>query len=475
MPEPSRRDFLKAAAALSGSLALTHPPTLRADARPNILLIVADDLGYGDLSCYGQSRFPTPHLDRLAAEGMRFTQHYSGSTVCAPSRCTLMAGQHTGHCHIRGNKSHPPEGQEPLPKDAVTVARLLQRAGYRTGAFGKWGLGSPGSSGDPNRQGFNEFFGYICQSLAHNYYPWYLWHNQNRVELPENAGDGRGTFAPDLIQQQALAFLENNRARPFFMFVPIIIPHAELFAPQAYFDRFRGKFLPEKSYQGTDAGPRFKLGGYGSQPEAHAAFAAMVTYLDDKAGELMAKLQQLGLDENTLVLFSSDNGPHLEGGADPDYFDSNGPLRGYKRDLYEGGVRVPLLARWSGHITPGQISTHICAFWDFLPTACEVAGIKKPGNLDGLSYLPALLGKKQKKHKYLYWEFHEGSSTSQAVRMNNWKGVRSSSTSPVELYDLATDVGETEDIAARHPHIARELVHIMKQARTESNVWPFKP
>lgn len=471
MPERiNRRDFV-GVTALGLSLSIQAAPK----SRPNIILIVADDLGYGDLGCYGQKRFATPNLDRLAAEGMRFTQHYSGCTVCAPSRSSLMTGLHTGHTPIRGNKEHQPEGQMPLPASSVTVAELLRQAGYATGAFGKWGLGSPGSEGDPNRQGFDEFFGYNCQRLAHNYYPRHLWYNQEKVLLAENEGEKRGTYAPELIQKKALQFLEEHRQQPFFLFVPTVIPHAELTAPEPYMDRFRGRFLPEKAFAGTDSGPRFRLGPYASQKESHAAFAAMITYLDDQVGEILAKVKSLGLEENTLIVFGSDNGPHLEGGADPDYFGSHGPLRGYKRDLYEGGIRTPLIARWSGHIRPSQTSGHIASFWDFLPTACDLAGIQIPKDLDGISYLPTLLDHKQKQHDFLYWEFHEGKSTAQAVRMGRWKAIRKASRNPMELYNLDSDPGETLDLAPQNPDVLEKIESFLRRARTDSPDWPFKP
>lgn len=313
--------------------------------RPNIIYILADDLGYGDLSCYGQSHFTTPNLDRLANQGMRFTQHYAGASVCAPSRSALMTGLHTGHTPVRANKRNAGGGQWPLPANAQTVAKFLQQLGYVTGAFGKWGLGYPGSEGDPNTQGFDTFYGFNDQTLAHHYYPEYLWHNHEKVYLTGNKGTGRETYAPAAIHERALAFMEEQQEGPFFLYYPSIIPHAELFAPEGYLARFRGLFLPEKSFEGTDSGEHFKKGRYGSQAEGHAAFAAMVTYLDDQVGEILAKLDELGISENTLVLFSSDNGPHQEAGADPDYFDSNGPYRGIKRDLYEGGIRVPFIAR----------------------------------------------------------------------------------------------------------------------------------
>ena len=474
----SRRQFVKSAAigAISvgyGALGCARKTMAK---KPNIIFILADDLGYGDLSCYGQEHFQTPHIDQLAKEGVKFTDHYAGSTVCAPSRCCLMTGLHTGHAYIRGNKEVKPEGQWPLPDSAVTVAELLKKAGYKTGIFGKWGLGYPGSEGDPNRQGFDEFFGYNCQRLAHNYYPYYLWHNQEKVFLKENEGKKHGVYAPQLIHKKALEFIEENKANPFFLYYATTIPHAELFAPEKYMAKYRGKFTPEKSYKGVDEGERYKNGGYGSQPEAHAAFAAMVNLLDDQVGELMAKLKELGLDNDTLIIFSSDNGPHKEGGADPDYFDSNGPFRGYKRDLYEGGIRVPMIARWPGKIQPGSVSHHISAFWDFLPTACDVAGTKPPSNIDGISYLPTLLGKnrQQKQHDYLYWEFHERKHTTQAIRMGKWKAFRPGPNLPIELYDLEKDPGETQNLASQYPEIVNKMKTLFAQARTESDIWKLK-
>jgi len=444
--------------------------------KPNIIFILADDLGYGDLSCYGRTRFPTPNLDRLAAEGMKFTDHYSGSTVCAPSRSSLMTGLHTGHTYIRGNKAVQPEGQEPLPASTVTMAKLLKQAGYTTGAFGKWGLGPPRSEGDPNNQGFDEFFGYNCQRIAHHYYPRHVWKNQEKIILMENEGTRKGVYGPNLIHEKALAFIENNKNSPFFLFMPSVIPHAELFAPEKYMKKFRGKFDPEKSYKGTDSGPRFRNGPYGSQPEGHAAFAAMVTLLDEQVGEILAKLKALHIDENTIVLFSSDNGPHLEGGADPDYFNSNGPLKGYKRDLYEGGIRVPMLARWPGKIKAGSVSEHISAFWDLMPTFCGIADAHSPKEIDGISFLPTLLGKShsQEEHEFLYWEFHERRSTTQAVRMGKWKGVRPGPSQPVELYDLENDIGESQDLSDDHQEIVQKMEAYLATARTESDIWHLK-
>jgi arylsulfatase A len=443
---------------------------------PNIVYILADDLGYGDLSCYGQKKFSTPNIDRLAGEGMLFTQHYTGCTVSAPSRSCLMTGLHTGHTPIRGNKEWKPEGQWPLPADSYTVAEMLKSKGYVTGAFGKWGLGFIGTEGDPNTQGFDEFFGYNCQSLAHNYYPDHLGHNNQKVMLTENDNGNTGTYSADIIHKAALDFLETNKDKPFFLFYPTTIPHAELFAKEQYMKKFRGKFDPEKSFKGTDAGPTFRLGPYGSQPEAHSAFAAMVTELDDYVGEILSKLEALGLEKNTIIIFSSDNGPHLEGGADPDYFDSNGVLRGFKRDLYEGGIRTPMLVRWPGQVKAGSISDHISAFWDILPTLAEVTGAKKPEGIDGISFLPELTGRRQKQHEYLYWEFHEQGGKI-AVRMDNWKAVKLNidkiPQGAIELYDLSRDIGEKDNIASSYPWIVKKLDTVMKQAHIKSEIFPF--
>ena len=446
-------------------------------AKPNIVYILADDLGYGDLSILGQKHFQTPNIDRLAREGMIFTQHYSGCTVCAPSRSSLMTGLHTGHTFIRGNKEIKPEGQHPLEVAAITLAEVLKEAGYATGAFGKWGLGFPGSEGDPNNQGFDEFYGYNCQRMGHNYYPYSLWHNQEKIILAGNEGKKTEEYGPEVIHKQALKFLEDNKSKPFFMYYPSIIPHAELFAPEEYMAKYRGKFLPEKDYKGVDDGPDYKIGGYGSQPESYAAFAAMVDYLDMQVGEIVTKLKELGIYENTLIIFTSDNGPHQEGGADPDYFDSNGIYRGYKRDLYEGGIHVPMIAVWPGSIKAGSTTDHISAFWDVMPTITELAGVKSPENMDGISFLPTLLGnKEQTNHNYLYWEFHELGGR-QAIRKNNWKLVRydvlKADKTTTELYDLNTDPGENNNIAAQHPEVVKEMLELMAKARTPSDIFTF--
>ncbi len=444
---------------------------------PNIVYILADDLGYADLSCNGQTNFSTPNIDKLAKSGMKFTQHYSGSTVCAPSRSALMTGQHTGHTYIRGNKEVQPEGQYPLEAEAVTMAEVLKEAGYATGAFGKWGLGFPGSEGDPNNQGFDEFFGFNCQRMGHNYYPYHMWHNQEKIILEGNADKKMEVYAPEIIHEYALKFLEDNKDKPFFMYYPSIIPHAELFAPEEYMEKYRGKFDPEKNHKGVDDGEYYKLGGYGSQPESHAAFAAMVDYLDMQVGDIVAKLKELGVYDNTLIIFTSDNGPHKEGGADPDYFNSNGEFKGYKRDLYEGGIRVPMIAVWDGKIKPKTETDHISAFWDIFPTVADITGILTPENIDGISFLPTLLGEKQIPHDYLYWEFHERGGR-KALRKGDWKLVRynvlNANKITTELYNLSNDIGEENNLAAQKPELVKELLELMKNARTESEVYKFE-
>lgn len=448
---------------------------------PNIIYILADDLGYGDLSCYGQTKFSTPNIDALAASGIKFIQHYSGSTVCAPSRSTLMTGQHTGHTPIRGNKEVRPEGQHPIDDEVITMAEVLRQQGYATGAFGKWGLGYPGSEGDPIKQGFDRFYGFNCQRIGHNYYPYHLWSDDQKIMLKENEGDKEGAYAPQLIHEQTLKFIEANKDRPFFAYVPSIIPHAELKVPENYLAKYRGKLEPEKSHQGCDPGcTHYKIGGYGSQPEAHAAFAGMIHLLDEQVGEIVAKVKALGIEDHTLIIFTSDNGPHLEGGADPDYFDSNNIYRGYKRDLYEGGIRVPMIASWPGQITPGTTTDHASAFWDVFPTMAELSGATLSQPIDGISFVPTLLGKAQPKHDYLYWEFHANNNkTAQAVLMNDhWKAIRkvkNKAFTPIELYDLNTDPGEQKDLASDHPELLKKALTIIEKEHVDSPVerWRF--
>jgi len=466
----SRRTFIKTCGA--GSIAAAcacskgeQATTAHPGKKPNIIFILADDLGYGDLGCYGQQSIQTPNIDRLAAQGMRFTDHYAGSTVCAPSRCCLMTGRHTGHTYIRGNRSVPPSGQEPIPEETFTVAELLKQAGYSTALTGKWGLGGPGSPGIPNRQGFDYFYGYLCQGHAHNYYPEFLYRNEERVLLEGNKVkparyEGAGVayektqYSHDLIASEGLDFIERNKNNPFFLYLALTIPHANNEAGK------EGMEVPDDApYTNRD------------WPQQQKNHAAMITRMDRDIGAIMTKLRELGIDENTIVMFSSDNGPHREGGADPEFFASSGPLRGIKRDLYEGGIRVPMIARWPEKIKPGTVSGHISTFWDFLPTAAELAGVQAPADIDGISYVPALVGKEQKKHTHLYWEFHEGSGTKQAVRMGEWKAVRLRPSKPLELYNLTADIGEKNDVADDYPDVISSIEEYLKNARTESKYW----
>lgn len=437
---------------------------LQAAEKPNIVFIMLDDAGYGDLSCYGQKHFTTPNMDRIAAEGMKFTNHYSGSTVCAPTRCALMTGKHTGHCVVRGNREVKPEGQAPMPADIVTIPRLLKEAGYVTGMFGKWGLGAPGSTSDPTEH-FDTFYGYNCQREAHSYYPDHLWANNERVEL-----DGQ-TYSHDLIAQASLKFIRDNKDKPFFCYVPTTIPHAAMHVPEDSAGPFREKFPQFEKLVGKYAGTQFR--------NPAAAFAGMMTRLDGEVGALLSLLEELGIQDNTLVMLTSDNGPHKEGGHQPEFFNSNGPLKGHKRDLYEGGIRAPLLAMWPGHVKPGSVSDLICAHWDMLPTFCEMAGVEAPADTDGISLLPTLTGQgQQKKHDYLYWEFSER-GRAQAARMGNWKAVKNdikkNPNAPIELYDLSKDVGETNNIASEHPELVTKMASILEEAHVPSETFPLFP
>ncbi len=431
--------------------------------QPNVIFILADDLGFGDLSCYGQKHFETPNIDGLARNGLRFTQHYSGSAVCAPSRCSLMTGLHTGHTPVRGNAEVKPEGQEPMPADTFTVAHLMQQAGYRTGIFGKWGLGAPETASEPLKMGFDRFYGYNCQRIAHSYYPAFLWSDNKRELLFGNVAEKRGQYAPDLIQTQAINFIRENKDRPFFCYYAAIQPHADMVAPKRYMKRHSGKYGEETPYN---------EGYYNPAPEPRAAFAGMVNVLDDYIGEIVAELEQLGIAENTLIIFTSDNGPHVEGGHDPDYFDSNGDLRGNKRDLYEGGMHVPMIASWPSVIEAGGTSDHISAFWDFLPTMSALTGQALPesDNTDGVSMLPTLLGQpNQPAHKFLYWEFPWKKGRI-AIRKDKWKAVRYNASvdpnSPLELYDLSSDPGETNNVATSHPETVSAMSDLLKDVRT---------
>lgn len=445
-------------------------------AQPNIIFILADDMGYGDLGCYGQKLIQTPNLDAMAKQGLRFTQFYAGTAVCAPSRSSLLTGQHTGHTPIRGNKGVEPEGQWPIPDSAVTIAEVLKKGGYVTGDFGKWGLGPVASTGDPIKQGFDQFYGYNCQSLAHNYYPDHLWQNDTRVDFGGNTTYNFSDYSADLIQQKALTFIKTQKDKPFFLFLSYTLPHAALQIPKgdSLFAKYKKLFneeeqpIPDEMWNGK---------GYKPQSFPRAAYAAMVSRLDIYVGQVLQKLREYGIDKNTLVIFSSDNGPHKEGGNDPAYFKSSGPFRGIKRDLYEGGIREPFIAWWPGKIKAGATSDYTGAFWDLLPTFAELAKQPQPQGIDGISIVPALLGQKNAPaHPWLYWEFHEQGGK-QAVRMGKWKGVRLNAAAnpngPIELYDLQTDVSEKNNIADKHPDVVAEIKKIMQQQHRESPDFPL--
>ncbi|HWB83191.1 MAG TPA: arylsulfatase [Bryobacteraceae bacterium] len=435
-----RREFLSGIAAAS---------LLRGQSggrKPNILFILADDLGYGDIGCYGQKKIVTPNIDRLATQGVRFTDCYAGSTICAPSRCSLMTGMHSGHGRIRGNE------HSPLLASDLTVAQVLQRANYHTGIIGKWGIGDIGTEGMPNLKGFDESYGYIDQTYAHTYYPQIMWNNTTEQVIGPNLGQHH-TWSPDLLTEHAISFIDRNRSTPFFLYLAHTLPHAN---NQLGSDTGNGMEVPnDKPY--TDR----------PWPQVEKNFAAMVTYLDTHVGKVLAQLQKNGLEENTLVFFASDNGPHSEGGHDPKFFSSAGPFRGIKRDLYEGGIRVPMIARWPGKVPVGVTSDFPWAFWDFLPTAAELAGVSPPAGVDGMSVLPTLLGHSQKPHDYLYWESYE-KGFQQAVRLGNWKGVRTQAGASPELYDLKHDISEKTNVAAAHPDVVAQMEKIMTAAHVDS-------
>lgn len=424
---------------------------------------MADDLGYGDLSCFGQRRFETPHIDDLAERGIRLTQHYAGSTVCAPSRCALMTGLHTGHCEVRGNREHQPEGQVAMSADAEMLPELLRDAGYATGGFGKWGLGYPGSASAPTASGFDRFFGYNCQRHAHRYFTDYLRRDGARVETDPDA------YTHDLIFDQAIEFVREHRDEPFFCFLPVAIPHAAMEMPEADLAPWRARFAEFNGVVGKYAGSETR--------NPVAAFAAIVSRLDRDIGRMVGLLDELGIAGNTLIVFTSDNGPHVEGGHDPEFFDSNGPYRGHKRDLYEGGIRAPTIACWPAKIGPGRASDFLSAGWDWLPTLCEAAGADSPSSIDGVSLVPILTGEgQQMPHEHLYWEFHERGGK-QAVRRGDWKairlGVAKAPDATPELYNVVEDPGETTNVAAEHPEIVRQLAELMRLSRTDSATFSF--
>ncbi len=477
--------------------------------KPNIIFILADDLGYGDLGCYGQELIETPNIDALASAGMKFTQHYSGSPVCAPSRCVLLTGMHSGHAYIRGNDEwgvrgevwdyramiadSTLEGQRPLPTNTTSIGTLLQSAGYRTGMIGKWGLGAPHTEGIPNRQGFDFFCGYNCQRQAHTYYPVHLYLNEERLYLGndtvaphallEESADPLvmanyepytlSSYAPDVMFDNMIRFIEEGGEDPFFFYWASPIPHVALQAPQRWVDYYVDKFGDEAPYTGDKS--------YYPSRYPHATYAAMISYLDERVGELVHTLKEQGLYENTLIIFSSDNGPTFNGGTDSPWFDSGGPFkseRGWgKAFLHEGGIRVPMIASWPGKITPGSESGHISAFWDLLPTLSEVAGADIPVDVDGISYLPELLGKdEQEQHPYLYWEF-PSSGGQQAVRMEDWKAIRKNirqGNLEIELYNLNEDIQELQNVASDHPDIIKQMELIMEREHTPAQLERFR-
>ncbi|WP_114790813.1 arylsulfatase [Niabella yanshanensis] len=441
--------------------------------KPNIILILADDLGVGDLGVYGQQKIKTPNLDRLAKDGLQFNQFYTGTSVCAPSRSSLMTGQHTGHTPVRGNKATQPEGQWPLPPGVVTIAGLLKEAGYTTGDFGKWGLGFVGTSGDPNQQGFDEFYGYNCQSLAHNYFPEHLWHNSSKISLP-NTMPNQTVYAAQLIHDKAQQFIQKNSQQPFFLFLSYTLPHAALQLPAN--DSLLAYYIRAFKEKPVTVATGWQGKGYQPQAYPHAAYAAMVGRLDQYVGAIRKQVEALGIADNTLILFASDNGPHKEGGNDPVFFNSSAGLKGMKRDLYEGGVRTPFIAWWPGTIKAGRRSEWVGAFWDLLPTFADLAGVKVTSPTDGISMVPELKNQPQKRHDHLYWEFHEQGGK-QAVRLGNWKGIRLNAMAhpdgPVELYDLRSDAAEKHNVAAGHPEIVARIAAIMKKEHVENENFPF--
>lgn len=469
-------------------------PVVSAADKPNIVFILADDLGYRELGCYGQQKIRTPHLDKLATEGMKLTQHYCGNAVCAPSRCVLMTGKDPGHAWVRNNSEMQPEGQKPIPAAEVTLGELLQQQGYVTGAFGKWGLGGPGSEGEPLRQGFNRFFGYNCQRHAHSYYPDYLWSDSQRVpldntppvpghaRLPEGAdpADPRSydqfkgqDYAPNRIHEQALQFVRDNRDRPFFLYYPTVIPHVALHVPDA-------ELQPYLELGWNDPPFTAANGGYTPHFTPRAAYAAMITHLDSDVGSLLQLLDELRLAENTIVVFSSDNGTtHLLQEVDYNFFESAGELKGLKGSLYEGGVRVPTLVRWPGRIEAGSESDFVSGFEDWMPTLMECAGAADaiPDEINGISLVPMLLGQSQPERSLLYREF-PAYGGQQSVRVGDWKAVRQNMTRgnmAVELYNIRTDPEERRNVAEQHSDIVEQLTQLMASHRTPSTLFPLRP
>jgi len=475
-----RRDFLRViglstGGILTGGFGVTA--CLRVRQPPNIIFIMADDLGWNELGCYGQERIQTPNIDRLAAQGMKFTEYYSGSAVCAPARCNLMTGMHAGHAYVRSNYAvEDPDpgifgGQLPLPDATVTIAEVLKQRGYVTGCFGKWGLGAVDSSGDPLHQGFDRFYGYNCQRHAHNLYPRYLVSDQENVWLEGNTRSLTGTqYGPRRIADEMLEFVHANQDRPFFLYYPTVIPHLPLQVPEEFLSQYEGMW-PETPYTGDS---------YLPHPTPRAAYAAMITFMDAQVGRLLRLLEELELEENTVIFFTSDNGTtHLKAQVDYEFFNSVGPLRGLKGQLYEGGIRMPLVVRWPGRITPGSTSDHIAAHYDMPATLANIAATSLPLQTDGISILPTLTGRgnRQNRHEYLFWDF-AGYGGQVAVRMGQWKGIktglRQNPDAPLELYNLEEDIGEQENVAEAYPDMAARIEEIMLEARTSPETEAFQ-
>lgn len=462
MQPDTRRSFLRQTALGSAAATLGAPLIGQGTRPPNIVLIMADDLGYGDLGCYGQKQIRTPNIDRLAAEGLRFTDAYAGCTVCAPSRSCLMTGYHMGHTSVRGNT-----GGQSLAASDVTMAMVLKQAGYTTGGFGKWGLGDRGTPGAPPKKGFDEFFGYLHQVHAHNYYPKVLVHNEDLYPLPGNDGRKGTTYSQDVISEKALGFIERNRQQPFFCYFPSTMPHWELLVPEDSFREYRGKF-PEKGFSRPNS-------RYADQPEMRAAYAAMVTRLDREVGRVMDLVKKLGQEENTLFVFTSDNGGAL-GIIGEDYFNTSAGFRGHKQNLYEGGIRTPMIARWKGRIAAGKTNSMPWSFCDMLPTLAEIAGAKAPEGIDGISVAPTMLGRPQtRKPEWQYWELPRWIGKEarfadevpmQAARNGDWKVVRPEPNAPVELYNLRKDRAETTNLATKEPQVLARMESFLRGART---------
>ena len=464
--------------------------------KPNIILIMADDLGYNELGCYGQKIVKTPNIDRLAEEGMKFSQFYAGSPVCAPSRCVLLTGLHTGHAYVRDNyelggfRDEEEGGQLPLPEGTKTIGTILKENGYVTGVIGKWGLGGPGSTGIPNKQGFDYFYGYLCQKQAHNYYPTHLWENEewdtldNKFFMPHQKLDGdpedpasyekyRGNdYALDKMSEKALAFLEQNKDTSFFLYLPVTVPHLAIQVPEdePSLEEYK-RIIPDSPYVGNK--------GYLPHPYPKAAYAGMITRMDREIGKIIQFLKKNHLDKNTIVLFTSDNGPTYNriGGSDSEFFESNKPFSGLKGSLNEGGIRVPLVVWWPGKIEPGSVSDHIGAFQDILPTITEISELKTGNDIDGLSFYPTLIRQdNQEMHNYLYWEFPSYGGQV-AVRMGKWKaigkGLLKNPDNPIELYDLEIDVAEQQNVAPEYPEVIQQINEIIKTSRTPSEKFPF--